>query len=61
MGNAVPNINVSNGTCYFAENTETKGNFIPCGNAAHGHWPCCHAGDFCLGLNDANACYNTES
>lgn len=53
--------NVSNGTCYSTENTETKGDFIPCGNTAFGHWPCCHAGDFCLSFDDANACWDLES
>lgn len=53
--------NVSNGTCYSTENTEAIGNFIPCGNVALGHWPCCHAGDFCLSFDDANACWDLES
>lgn len=53
--------NVSNGTCYFVEHTETKGDFIPCGNVALGHWPCCHAGDFCLSFDDANACWDPDS
>ncbi|KAK8087180.1 hypothetical protein PG994_002154 [Apiospora phragmitis] len=43
-----PDINVSNGTCYYAEHEETKGNFIACGNVAFGHWPCCQAGDIRL-------------
>ncbi|KAK8094706.1 hypothetical protein PG997_001391 [Apiospora hydei] len=34
-----PDINVSNGTCYYTEHEKTKGNFIPCGNVAFGHWP----------------------
>ncbi|KAI0129030.1 hypothetical protein BJ170DRAFT_357366 [Xylariales sp. AK1849] len=50
--------NVSNGTCYYAVNSETKGDFIPCGNAALGHWPCCHAGDICLAFDDSNACWD---
>lgn len=29
--------NVSNGTCYFTENWETKSYFIPCGNVALSH------------------------
>ncbi|ETS85444.1 hypothetical protein PFICI_03469 [Pestalotiopsis fici W106-1] len=53
--------NVSNGTCYFTQNTETKGSFIPCGNVALGHWPCCHTGDFCLSFDKANACYDPET
>lgn len=51
-------INVSNGTCYFAQQSETNGDFIPCGNIALGHWPCCKTGDVCLGFETANACYD---
>lgn len=52
------NLNLSNGTCYFAQQTETNGDFIPCGNIALGNWPCCKAGDVCLGFESANACYD---
>ncbi|KAI1856522.1 uncharacterized protein JN550_013763 [Neoarthrinium moseri] len=58
-GGADPNI--SNGTCYSTENTETKGDFIACGNAALGHWPCCHMGDYCLSFDNANACWDPDS
>lgn len=51
---------VSNGTCYSAENTQADGKYIPCGNVALGHWPCCHAGDVCLSFDDANACYDAD-
>jgi len=54
------NPNLSNGTCYYVENTKTKGNFIPCGNAAIQAWPCCMAGSFCLSLGDANACWDAK-
>ncbi|KAK4227127.1 hypothetical protein QBC38DRAFT_478410 [Podospora fimiseda] len=55
------NPNISNGTCYYAENTETKGKFIPCGNDAIQVWPCCQVGSYCLSLGDANACYDVKS
>ncbi|KAK0647081.1 hypothetical protein B0T16DRAFT_493928 [Cercophora newfieldiana] len=58
---SLPNPNISNGTCYYAENTVTKGNFIPCGNDALQAWPCCAAGSFCLALGDANACWDAKS
>ncbi|KAK3356304.1 hypothetical protein B0T25DRAFT_134274 [Lasiosphaeria hispida] len=55
------NPNISNGTCYYAENTKTNGDFIPCGNNAIQTWPCCKAGSFCLALGDANACWDANS
>ncbi|KAK3984704.1 hypothetical protein QBC44DRAFT_9388 [Cladorrhinum sp. PSN332] len=55
------NPNISNGTCYYAENTETKGRFIPCGNNAIQVWPCCQLGSYCLSLGDANACWDAKS
>ncbi|KAK3317057.1 hypothetical protein B0H66DRAFT_576673 [Apodospora peruviana] len=55
------NPNLSNGTCYYAENTITKGNFVPCGNDAIQTWPCCMAGSFCLGLGDSNSCWDAKS
>ncbi|KAK0623995.1 hypothetical protein B0T14DRAFT_454150 [Immersiella caudata] len=58
---AAPNPNISNGTCYYAENTATKGDFFPCGNDAIQAWPCCKAGSFCLALGDANACWDAKS
>jgi hypothetical protein len=54
------NPNIANGTCYYAENTVTKGDFIPCGNDLIQAWPCCHAGSFCLALGDANACWDAK-
>ncbi|KAK6825367.1 hypothetical protein PG987_012861 [Apiospora arundinis] len=56
-----PDINVSNGTCYYTEHMQTKGNFIACGNVAFGHWPCCQAGDMCLSLGNANACWDSDT
>ncbi|KAK3390664.1 hypothetical protein B0H63DRAFT_466244 [Podospora didyma] len=55
------NPNIANGTCYYAENTVTKGNFIPCGNELIQTWPCCKAGSYCLALGDANACWDAKS
>lgn len=59
----MPNSNLSNGTCYFGKNNQTRGDFVPCGNIAYGNWPCCALGDSCLGFESANACYdpNCES
>lgn len=54
------NSGISNGTCYYAENTETKGDFVPCGNSAIQAWPCCKLGSFCLSLGDANACWEAK-
>ncbi|KAK8039385.1 hypothetical protein PG993_007796 [Apiospora rasikravindrae] len=56
-----PDINVSNGTCYYTEHEKTKGNFIACGNVAFGHWPCCQAGDMCLSLGNANGCWDSDT
>ncbi|KAK4175127.1 hypothetical protein QBC36DRAFT_332078 [Triangularia setosa] len=58
---AVYNPNISNGTCYYTEDTPTKGDFIPCGNEAIQVWPCCHTGSFCLSLGEANACWDKTS
>ncbi|KAM7184172.1 hypothetical protein V8F33_013145 [Rhypophila sp. PSN 637] len=55
------NPNISNGTCYYAENTKTKGDFIPCGNDAIEVWSCCLTGSICLGRGDANACWDPVS
>ncbi|KAM7188115.1 hypothetical protein V8F20_010687 [Naviculisporaceae sp. PSN 640] len=52
------NPNIANGTCYYAENTKTKGDFIPCGNDAIEVWSCCLTGSYCLGRGDANACWD---
>lgn len=52
---------ISNGTCYWAQYSKTRGNFIPCGNVAFGNWPCCTPGDVCLGFEGANACYDADS
>ena len=51
----VPEINVSNGTCYMADGRESGGAMIPCGNDYFGHVACCQAGDKCL---ESNACFN---
>ncbi|KAI0885493.1 uncharacterized protein GGS22DRAFT_187777 [Annulohypoxylon maeteangense] len=51
-----PDISISNGTCYYAVNTEAKDDYIPCGNVGVGvDWTCCIAGDICLG---SSACYH---
>ncbi|KAI2620382.1 hypothetical protein GGS26DRAFT_571260 [Hypomontagnella submonticulosa] len=43
-------IDISNGTCYYAASRQAKDDYIPCGNVAVGFdWPCCVAGDTCLG------------
>lgn len=49
-----PNIFVSNGTCYSGPGKKLDSSFIPCGNAAFGHYTCCGAGDNCL---VDNACW----
>ncbi|KAK7977355.1 hypothetical protein PG996_003420 [Apiospora saccharicola] len=56
-----PDINVSNGTCYYTEHKETRGDFIACGNVAFGHWPCCQAGDMCLSLGNVNGCWDSDT
>lgn len=56
----MPNPNLSNGTCYYGKNNQTKGDFVPCGNIVFGNWPCCALGDSCLGFDQANACYDQD-
>ncbi|KAK8133761.1 hypothetical protein PG984_005773 [Apiospora sp. TS-2023a] len=56
-----PDINVSNGTCYYTEHKETRGDFIACGNVAFGHWPCCQAGDMCLSFGNVNGCWDSDT
>ncbi|RMZ78729.1 hypothetical protein DV737_g3785, partial [Chaetothyriales sp. CBS 132003] len=48
---------ISNGTCYYALDREAHPRYIPCGNAAFGHVPCCESADVCL---SSLACYNGE-
>ncbi|KAI0108370.1 hypothetical protein F4814DRAFT_427708 [Daldinia grandis] len=49
-------LDISNGTCYYASNTEAKKDYIPCGNVDLGlDWHCCVAGDICL---EDSACYH---
>ncbi|KAI1440592.1 hypothetical protein F5Y02DRAFT_422894 [Annulohypoxylon stygium] len=49
-------VDISNGTCYYAANTQAKSDYIPCGNVDIGaNWACCVAGDICLG---SSACYH---
>lgn len=55
------NEHLSNGTCYFGKDNQTRGDFIPCGNIAFGDWPCCSLGDSCLGFETANACFDPDS
>ncbi|KAK4198388.1 hypothetical protein QBC40DRAFT_256125 [Triangularia verruculosa] len=42
-------INISNGTCYYAPGKKAHEQFIPCGNVDFGNNMCCWAGSFCLG------------
>ncbi|KAF3057939.1 hypothetical protein GL218_05572 [Daldinia childiae] len=49
-------LDISNGTCYYAVNTEAKKDYIPCGNVDVGlDWHCCVAGDICL---EDSACFH---
>lgn len=52
-------LNISNGTCYFAPGVRAADNFIPCGNAAVEGYekPCCNVGDKCV---SSNACFNKQ-
>ncbi|KAK4448725.1 hypothetical protein QBC34DRAFT_438847 [Podospora aff. communis PSN243] len=50
-------MDISNGTCYWAQGAKASPAIIPCGNDAFGHATCCEQGDWCLG---SNACYNAE-
>ncbi|KAI1105373.1 hypothetical protein F4804DRAFT_331447 [Jackrogersella minutella] len=51
-------IDISNGTCYYAANAQAKKDYIPCGNAGLGvDWSCCVAGDICL---EDSACYHLK-
>ncbi|KAM7203328.1 hypothetical protein V8F33_002319 [Rhypophila sp. PSN 637] len=52
-----PDPNVSNGTCYYQGGKKLDKAFIPCGNDAIQHVPCCQAGDMCLG---SNACFGAS-
>ncbi|ERS95407.1 hypothetical protein HMPREF1624_08285 [Sporothrix schenckii ATCC 58251] len=47
-GDGLPNLNLSNGTCYSAPGKQMDSRFIPCGNAAAGIQTCCWEGDNCL-------------
>ncbi|KIW99713.1 uncharacterized protein Z518_11126 [Rhinocladiella mackenziei CBS 650.93] len=51
------NPDISNGTCYYANGEEAPSRYIPCGNEALGHKPCCESLDMCL---SSNACYNGQ-
>ena len=42
-------LNISNGTCYYAPSEPMDPGFIPCGNAASETKACCWTGDVCLG------------
>ncbi|KAB5518885.1 hypothetical protein GE09DRAFT_506304 [Coniochaeta sp. 2T2.1] len=48
---------ISNGTCYFTTGLKADEDFIPCGNDAAGHKPCCQKGDKCV---SSRACYNDK-
>lgn len=52
-------LNISNGTCYFAAGAQAADGFIPCGNAALEGYAksCCYVGDKCL---SSQACFNTK-
>ncbi|KAI5861218.1 hypothetical protein GGS23DRAFT_577602 [Durotheca rogersii] len=53
---AAPDVDISNGTCYFNINNKANGLYIPCGNVAVGvDWACCLIGDLCM---SSNACYH---
>lgn len=52
-----PNPFIANGTCYTGKGARADSAFIPCGNAAFGHLPCCSRGDMCLA---DRACYNGQ-
>ncbi|KIH93406.1 hypothetical protein SPBR_04234 [Sporothrix brasiliensis 5110] len=47
-GDGLPNLNLSNGTCYSTPGKQMDSRFIPCGNAAAGIQTCCWEGDNCL-------------
>lgn len=51
----LPNIYVSNGTCYLGRKLEADPSMIPCGNDHYGHVACCQESDTCL---ESNACFN---
>ena len=59
----LPNLNISNGTCYAGPNLPMDSRFIPCGNADAQVQTCCWQGDTCLadracfGLHDGG--FNT--
>ncbi|KAI4860037.1 hypothetical protein F4820DRAFT_466164 [Hypoxylon rubiginosum] len=55
MDNALgPSFDISNGTCFYMENSLATVDYIPCGNVAVGsNWQCCVAGDICV---EENAC-----
>jgi hypothetical protein len=46
-----------NGSCYSDANSKAPSRFIPCGNVALGHVPCCESGDVCL---SSRACFNGQ-
>ncbi|KAI0842709.1 hypothetical protein F5Y06DRAFT_133558 [Hypoxylon sp. FL0890] len=49
-------LDISNGTCYYARGKKAKKDYIPCGNVAAGvNWQCCVAGDICL---SSSACWS---
>ncbi|KAI1462604.1 hypothetical protein F4805DRAFT_3101 [Annulohypoxylon moriforme] len=53
---SLPDISISNGTCYYDEDSKILKDYIPCGNVATGrNWTCCAAGDICL---SNSACYH---
>ncbi|CAK7197837.1 hypothetical protein SEUCBS139899_000487 [Sporothrix eucalyptigena] len=45
---ALPNLNISNGSCYAGPSMPLDSRFLPCGNAAAGIQTCCWQGDICL-------------
>ncbi|OAP64739.1 hypothetical protein AYL99_00711 [Fonsecaea erecta] len=52
-----PDVNISNGTCYYSPGNLADPSYIPCGNTAFGIFSCCEAGSNCL---DHNACYSND-
>ncbi|KAK4174150.1 hypothetical protein QBC36DRAFT_193000, partial [Triangularia setosa] len=51
-------INLANGTCYYAVGKKANGQFIPCGNADFGHTMCCWAGSYCF--SEGHTCFKFD-
>lgn len=55
---SLPNLNISNGTCYSSPHNKMDSRFIPCGNAAARIQVCCWEGDYCLYDNTCFGIHN---